>query len=307
MKGYILIASIFGIVFSACNKEVKESVSEFQNTALVVCPDFSDTPTRASLMQNFVVGDEIGLYIRDERGYAYGGIPSNFNVKSTKTASAWVQIPIVYLSNENARVYAYYPYSANFSQMLEMKAETQTDYLFGTHSSGQSAINNSNPVVRLTMQHLMSLIQFKMCKQSYPGAGVVTKIEVANSSSCSNKRFYSEANWDVINTSLTYEEKNDPVILENNSGLYTLTTNFPASFISVLVVPMEEETVSAGDLIFRFTIDGKVYTYDLPAGTIWEMATKNIYTITLTGRGLEIGNVVIEDWKAGQTGSSVLQ
>lgn len=314
MKSYILILIVLmtGIIFSGCNNDEKESFAEPNLTQLDIRPSFSDVPTKASFKQFFSQGDEIGLFVRDSKDEPYGNPGfNNHNVKSTRNVSGWVQTPTVFLSNENATVYAYYPYMASFAGQITIEAASQIDYLHGTNSEGQPEVNNSNPTVHLTMKHVLSLVQFRMCKQNYPGAGLITKIEIANSNSCKNKRFFSKGNWNIFTMSiLRLEGANDPLAFENNSGLYTLNTAFPsveAAYFSALVIPTGQGTDAAGDIVFRFTIDSKVFSYNLPAGTFWKAGTKNTYTVILTGRGLIVGDVVIEDWKDGQTGRIILQ
>lgn len=315
MKTYILscIILLLSFLLTSCNKDsVISQVGEEGRASLGIITQFTDSPviTRAAI-SNFPAGSQLGLYITSgDIQSPYCGLNSNMNVRALYNSGRWSLSPTIYLSSEPAVIYAYYPYSsANLNgTSCPVNSDSQIDYLYGTHTTGQSAINNGNPVVNLTMRHALSLVQFNIKKSNYPGTGKLTKIEIANSTG--KTKLYNEGLLNIRSGSIIYTTgKNKAATISNDAGLYYLGETFPTNenqCPSVLVLPVNALDQD-GEVVINFTIDSKVYTYRLPAGTIWRGGTKNIYSVTLNGSGLVIGNVVIQDWTTGITGSVTLQ
>ena len=69
-------------------------------------------------------------------------------------------------------------------------------------------------------------------------------------------------------------------------------------FVKVLLLPVDN-TSTNGSVQIRFTIDGTVYTFDVPANTSWKQGAKYTYNVTLNGTQLNIGDVIITDWISG--------
>lgn len=77
-------------------------------------------------------------------------------------------------------------------------------------------------------------------------------------------------------------------------------------FKKLFVLPTQQ-TTSAGEVLFYFTIDGKEYTWEVPAGTQWKQGTKNTYDVQLNGNELRIGDVRIADWTDGINGDIIIE
>lgn len=299
MKAIILIAAIAAtMTIVSCSKNAEEALNICEST-LNVKTNFGNIATRATI-SSFPAQSAIGLFVTSgSLGSNYNTFAGNANVKSVFNGSIWTQTPEVYLSSANATVYAYYPYksSNNNGTVIPVEHTSQTDYMFGTHSSGQTAVNNGNPNVNLTMKHALSLLQFKLSKINYTGSGIVTKIEICNKSG--KTALCSEGILNIATGAITnITSKNQPVVLNVSQSL-------PAT-ISALVLPVVS-SINAGDILLNFTIDGKTYTAPIPSTTKWEQGKINTYTVTLNGTGLVVNNVGIMDWITGTNGSVVLQ
>lgn len=299
MKAIILIAAIAAtMTLMSCSKNADNTLNECEST-LNVKTNFENVSTRATI-SSFPAQSAIGLFVtRGSLGSNYNNFAGNTNVKSVFNGSIWTQTPEVYLSPANATVYAYYPYvSSNINgTVIPIEHLSQTDYMFGTHSSGQTAVNSSNPNVNLTMKHALSLLQFKFAKANYTGPGIVTKLEICNKSG--KTALCSEGVLNIATGTITYTpSKNEPVVL---NASYSIPTT-----VSALVLPVVS-SISNGDILLNFTIDGKNYTTQVPSATKWEQGKINTYTVTLNGTGLVVNNVSIIDWITGTNGSVVLQ
>ncbi len=308
----IFAALIIAALLTGCTKEEMPETAQCEESVLSVIPNISGVAvsTRAPL-SSFPYNSELGLFVTSgSLGANYNGVAANANVKSTFNGSTWTQNPDVYLSPANAVIYAYYPYSfANTDgTAIPVEHTSQTDYMYGTHSTGQGAINSGNPRVNLTMRHALTLLQFKFGRSNYTGHGIITRIEVANASGkicIYNRGTLNIATGAIAKTS----GQTASACIQNAAGLYTI----PASGVSgevanlrLLMLPVNA-TSASGDIKMYFTIDGKVYVWDVPASTAWTAGTKNVYTVTLTGTGLIVGNVTITDWTDGINGTAIIQ
>jgi hypothetical protein len=300
------VASALVINLSSCSNESEQPK---EATALKIQTDIA---TRATL-SSFPVNSSLGLFVTTGTlGSNYESVASNANVKSTLSSSGvWTLSPAVYLSNDDATVFAYYPYDAAKTNgaAIGLEHASQTDYMYGTHTAGQNGINNGNPTVNLTMKHALALVQFKMSATNYPGTGKLTKVEIANGAG--KTLLFSEAAMNISSGSITNTTgKNASAFVENNStgllaSLPTVASTDENTYPKVMVLPTAA-TAAAGDLMIYFTIDGKVYSWSVPSATTWKSGTKNTYSVTLSGTALTVGNVVITDWTGGVTGSAGL-
>lgn len=308
----IFAAFIIAALLTGCTKEEMPETAYQEESVLNITPNIAGVAVSTrSPLASFPYNSELGLFVTSgSLGANYDGVAANANVKSTFNGSTWTQTPDVYLSPANAVIYAYYPYSSANADGTAIPIEhvSQIDYLYGTHSAGQGAINNGNPHVNLTMHHALALLQFKFGRSNYTGDGTITRIEVANASgkSC----IYSRGTLNIASGAITKTSgQTASAYIQNSSGLYTI----PASGVSgevaslrLLVLPVNA-TAGSGDIKMYFTVDGKTYTWNVPASTVWTAGTKNVYTVTLTGTELIVGNVTITDWTDGVNGTATLQ
>lgn len=312
MKTSILIAVIAATVtFMSCTKD-ETNVVNAGESRLDIQTSFGDFQTRATISA-FPNQSELGLFVTNGSiGGNYNNLPSNANVRSIYNMSSrsWVLDPQVYLSSANATIFAYFPYSSanNDATAIPIEHTTQTDYLYGTHASGQSLVNNGNPVVNLTMRHALTLLQFKINRSNYTGNGIITRIEIGNATGKTS--IYSAGKLNIATGTISKTAgQNSNAFIQNSSGLYTIPlsqSNVESPNLRLMLLPVSA-TSADGDVKMYFTIDGKIYTYNVPASTAWNMGTKNVYTITLSGTGLVVGNVSITDWVSGVTGNATLR
>lgn len=312
MRSIILIAALAAVVtLMSCTKSQNEVYKDRKDAVLGVNPTLPDVPATRATISNFPESSEIGLFVTTGLdGNHYNDVLSNYNVKLTYSGdNSWSMSPAVYLSSNPATVFAYYPYnsSSNNRAGIPIEHTSQTDYLYGTHTPGQGVINSDNATVNLTMKHALSLIQFRINKENYTGPGVVTKIEVTNKR---RNVLYSEGIISIeTGAFIGISERNAAAFIQNISGLYTLQSAFPTTeyaYLKVMVLPVRS-LENAGDVAINFMIDGKVYSFEVPAGTAWNSGEKNTYTVTLAGSELKVGTVAITDWVNGTNGSATLQ
>lgn len=247
----------------------------------------------------FEQGDEIGLFVSNgDVNTPYNGVASNKNVKSTFT-TLWTQATPVYLSSTKATIYAYYPWNAAVTdgKVVDIDHTSQTDYMYGTKVTN---IYNRQPKASITMNHALSLVQFDFKKDNYTGVGALTAITIANKSGKISLK--STGKLDLTTGKITQGSSTEPVTKATNLP-QTIGTWNEDTFPKMLVIP----TSAAGDIVISFTVDGQVYNWDVPVGTVWEQGKKNTYTVTIKGTGLEVSSVTITPWGPGKNDSGIIQ
>lgn len=311
----VMAAGMF--VLSSCNNdELPDPQPRTDSTELKIRTDIAAVNvagTRATPISVFPDGSWLGLFVTAGLlGNNYDSYAGNANVRSVFSNSVWTQTPVVRLTGDNATVFAYYPYNSlsTDGKAVLLDHGTQQDYMYGTHTSGQAAINKNNPTVNLTMKHAMAMVQFNICKVNYPWKGELTKIEIANAAG--KTAIYSEGTMDISTGAIKNTAgKNKEASIQTYSGIYPLLTisekllSDEAEYLKIFVLPVNS-TGAEGDVLFHFTIDDRIYSWKVPANTKWSSGTKNTYTVTITGSALRIGDVAITDWKDGVTGSAGL-
>lgn len=314
---FMAVTAACVFTFSSCNNdELPDPQPKVDGSELKIRTDIAAinvAGTRATPISAFPDGSWLGLFVTSgSLGNNYDSFAGNANVRSVFSNSVWTQTPVVRLTNDNATVYAYYPYSSlnTDGKAILLDQGTQQDYMYGTHTIGQAAINKNNPTVNLTMKHAMAMVQFNICKSNYPWKGELTRLEIANADS--KTVIYSEGTLDISTGVIKNSDgKNTAATLQTYSGIYPLLTisekllSNEAEYIKVFVLPVAS-TGAEGDVLFHFTIDERIYSWKVPANTKWNSGTKNTYTVTITGSALRIGDVAITDWTDGVTGNAGL-
>jgi hypothetical protein len=312
MKTCFVLTGLLSLFFTSCTNESRSFTGVDTSLGkLSVKPAFEkngNEPTTRAAISAFPDGASLGLFVTSgSLGTPYNSVTANNNVQATLVGSAWSLSPGVFLSPAPATVYGYYPYSSAVinGNSVPVEHTTQTDYLFGTHTTGQATINSSNPQVNLTMKHALSLLQFKFSKANYTGAGIISKIEITNT--VGKTALFSEGTMNITTGIVTKTAgKNASATVSPNYTIPVVASSDENTCPKLLVMPVSSLAVT-GEINILFTIDGKVYSYNLSAGTAWASGTKYTYTVILSGSELQVGTVVIEEWKTGYSGSVSLK
>lgn len=266
---------------------------------------------KAGPVAAFGEGSVLGLFLtKGSTGDDYYSATASRNVKSTFSNGGWTQSPAVNLYAHPATVYACYPYSQNnaASDGTDIPVGSGfTDYMYGTHTPGQQAINKDNRTVHLTMNHALALIQFELYKQDYPWTGDLTAIRITNAP---GKAFvHMNGRMNLATGEITSLSGADMAIQLSSTSL-GIIPNIPsaneASFQKLLLLPTGK-TVAAGDILVTFTIDGRDYIWEVPAGTQWRQGTRNTYRVLLNGNALQLSSVTVSDWTDGIFGDVILE
>ncbi len=301
---YFFIAVFVSAFFcTSCSKPDAE-ITPLRNE-LNVSTNLEAMTSRAS----FPTSTEMGLFVTSGNlGGVYDNTSANSNVKAVLGVSGWVLTPPVYLSANNATIYAYTPYSASVTSGTSIPVDVTSavaDYCYGK-SSG--TINAKTPAATLSMQHALTKVRFKISKAStYTGTGKLTEISINGST---NNTICAQGTLNINTGVITATTTSAHTITKtNSSGLYTITASAPTDAqAAVLDFTLIPATFQAKEISMSFTIDGKIFTFSVPAGT-WEKSKINTYTLSLGGTGLTMSNVsvTVTEWAAGVSASGELK
>lgn len=189
----------------------------------------------------------------------------------------------VYLDENPAEVFAYYPYEVQNSTgtAIPIESTTQTDYLYG-HSDTPASITQKKVVIK--MNHALSQVVFRLRKAaSYnEGACLLQALTIENNDA--NNVFKTAGTLDLGTGNIIGTSTDGVLALMPGSSLL-LTEDYQN--VSSICFPV---TATAGKNIKAvFTIDDRQFRYEFPAGTTWAPGYRNIYTLTVTNSSVDIG------------------
>lgn len=248
--------------------------------------------------------------------------------------SIWTPNADYNLSSDKGTIYAYYPYNSeihfetageatipvaiqpagsitvkngssatnhvNNSDAIITPAADEHDYMYYMPGATRATVSNRQHKAVLTMQHALAQVSFRLIKASnYPGAGNFTGYEIQDAGE--TNLVVTEAassNMSIVDGNFNMDTPAKGTISRNIIGYQLGSDLAEATIVSNLVFPVT--TIAAGNLIARFHIDGQDYTASLPvtAGLSdeWAAGKNYLYSVTLSGTGIQITEVSIMDW-----------
>lgn len=307
---YTLFLTLMLIICISCDKETENISTVDNHSELVIRTGVNQMSNmlKSGPVSDFQENNKLGLFItKGNLGDDYSSSVSR-NVLSTLTGGIWKQSPSVNLYADNATVFAYYPYYNSNTNGSEIPVQSGLiDYMYGTHTSGQGAINKDNRTVNLTMSHALSLIQFNIYKVSYPWEGRLNLVRINNAPD--KTVVYYSGKLNIQTGEITDQAGTNRNIQINSSPLLMIPDDRytdEKDYVKLLLIPTSQ-TSSRGEVIITFEIDGKEFSWEVPAGTEWKQGTKNTYDVQLNGNELRIGQVKIVDWIDGAGGNTFLE
>lgn len=293
---------VFAVLLASCNNnDVIEKASGDVEMAINAYISKSPT-TRVNEKADWQENDVLGVFLCNgtiEQPYLgnterYVNVPFRHNGKGFVAGN-------IYLDENLAEVYAYFPYSAvsTAGTAIPVESNTQTDYLYG-HAETPASISQKN--VNIEMKHALSQVVFRIRKsEKYDeGSGTLSSLKIENNDS-----------QNVFKTAGTLDLSSGVISGTSNMGVLTLmpgnnlllTTEYQSvSSICLPVGPTTGKNIRA-----VFSIDDRQFRFEFPAGTNWSAGYRNIYTLTVENSGLIIGGgengtdegITIEPWGDG--------
>lgn len=307
---YTLFLTLMLTICVSCDNEAEDVPSGNSTSELVIRTGLNQMSNmlKSGPVSDFPEESKLGLFItKGNLGDDYSSSASR-NILSTLTGGIWKQNPSVNLYAHNATVYAYYPYYSGNINGAEIPVQSGlTDYMYGTHTVEQAAINKDNRTVNLTMNHALALVQFNVYKANYPWAGRLNLVRINNAPG--KAVVYYSGKLNIQTGEITDLSGTDRNIQINSSPLLIIPDDKSTDekdYIKLLLIPTSQ-TTSRGEVLITFDIDGKEFSWEVPSGTEWKQGTKYTYDVLLNGNELRIGEVKIADWIDGASGNAFLE
>lgn len=167
------------IGFASCSQEEDNAVIQEKSNLLKIRTSVADS--RGVITgTTFQQGDEIGICVTTVDGHDYTG--NSQNIRAIYTGSDWRLEREVELREDEAIVYAYYPYNANATDSIDINMDPaatpeQTDYLYG-YCQG---VNLNNSTANIRFNHALARITLAVTKGANDvGEGVVSAAKIVN-------------------------------------------------------------------------------------------------------------------------------
>lgn len=300
------MAALAASVLSSCDqneleKEMSttESLENLKGERLKINTSIiSSDDSRAGFVAktNFATNDAIGLFMYKSTGWgdSYPRFTSQNN-KSTRTASGWSQANEIYLLQDKAYIWAYYPYNQSVTDgtkiPVPISSTSHVDYLWGKSTNTVSVVETE---ATIPMKHALSqfVIRLKV-SPDYHNDGNLTSAKLK----CSRAKFAT------TNGTMNVNDNGKITFTPTSTELtWAPNTTVPAQGagavdFSAAIYPM---TISSNEVTLEVVIDGATYTYNIPQ-IEWTAGKRFIYSITMQSNSVEIGGengqaVTIEPW-----------
>lgn len=173
--------------FTACSEETVTTPTD-NCVPLGLAIEILQSDSRA-IVEGTSLPDQskVGLAVKNYQGVDYENKGYN-NVLYTVSGGTCSTDEDVLLSATEAKVYAYYPYNPDVTDITAIPVEVnadvaaQDDYMYATYNSG--IVSMVAPNVSLTMNHILSGIRIGIKQTSGTFAPVVTGVSVKSDGMC---------------------------------------------------------------------------------------------------------------------------
>lgn len=305
VKMFLAATTIAATVCTSCTQELDGTVEKNQSNVLSITPEvMNETASRAGFISHdaWKTNDEMGLFIYKATGWgeAYPRFDKQNN-KSTKTAQGgWTQQNPVYLLQEKASIWAYYPYSTNVTDgtkiPVSISAGTGTahDYMWGKSTNQVSVVETD---AKIPMKHALSqfVIRLKVSKDYHNDGNLTSAKLKANSTKFATSGTMNLNDNGKISFTGNLRE------LAWAPGTQIPAQGRPNADFSAAIFPMQ---LAMNEVTLEVVIDGATYKYVIPTIN-WEAGKRYIYSITMQSNDVVIGGedglgITIEPWTSSE-------
>lgn len=317
----VVLAVIF---LPGCSKDGDVALSRSEDNELGVSACFPNLTVTRSITDAFVSGHSVGVFVsgtgysRKVAYYTFDGSVWNHSQDLNER---------IYLTNEIATVYGFYPGSAillplggDATNQIEINipsaeasfdASGQNDYMYA--SGAYDAGTNSYPLptaynavgyrsASLFFHHALSQLSFIVNKaKNYSGQGVLTQVSLQGI----NGRLFNagQGSMNVVNGAISIPGQTSSLTFTGSAGINQYEDN-PSAVVTAkaLVQPI----ASTSDISICFTIDGTVMKATLPKTLVnkWEAGKHYTYRVVVSGTEMSVNDVSIKDWDNVSGGST---
>lgn len=307
-----LLLMLGAIGIASCSQEEDNALMQEKGNLLKIRTTVADT--RGVITgTTFQKGDEIGICVTTVDGHDYTG--NSQNIRATYTGSDWQLERDVVLTDDEAIVYAYYPYNANVTDSIDIylnptTTPEQTDYLQG--SCQGVSINNTTADIRFN--HALTRITLAVTKGANDvGEGVISRVRIENNLMYYSGQYVGERptrrDTKIATRGKMSIKTGEKRKITSEEDYFvelpvncTINSSNPQN-IDILLLPVSYSSVqistwSGGGINVVLTIDGDEYEFSLnavpfhtgdvpegaivlPSGYAWEAGQQYTYPVTI--------------------------
>lgn len=327
MKKLFVMAGVACMFLASCSKDDLSPVSTTGKSELGVTASVVQTGTSTRSVvsgTSFPNLSAINVFVNGT-GYTTPTAVTTYSCDGNKwTPNASNKI---YLNNQTATVYGYYPSSAVVVGTLDANAtistsllqqgngaagvnssltgDNQDDYMYATGEqkggiyslatiSNNGATDGGN-TVSLSFHHALTKISFIINKGTYNGTGTVTKLELSTNSGSTPAVFYAgNGTMKVSDGTLVWtDSKVSSLVFQSSTGkLINSSSTSTDVVVTGLVAPTDVSNPITDVVTLKITIDGKEMSVTLPKNDTTNNAISwlpgNDYQYSVTVNGAEL-------------------
>lgn len=295
MKKIIISAACLAMALASCN-QIETPENEYQAMSLGINVKAA-VETKGLLTDYYLpAGSSIGVFVTDKSGVTYDG-QTLANVKYTgageKSSQTWTTESNIMLSNNQANLAAYYPYSEDVTDVkaipVKATSDIQTDYMWATPVSG---LYNKKTDAIIYMNHALAAVRLIVKQGNGQGSVEVTSVAFSSDGAATEALLdATKGTLSSINGQGTQFVVNETFVPSSTEKSFDFIT-VPAGVSAPIIV---ELTVNGS----KMTALGKSVL--LEAGNIYE------YTISVDGtNGASVSRVMMSQWEVQDKGSTVI-
>lgn len=327
-----LSSLLFIFLFASCMKN-DEVVLKERKTRAVFTPSMKGTLTKALVDDSNITSETIRIQVSKSDGVTSYITPADAKFSLSYSGTNWALSNPLYLSSENATIFAYSPCPITPSTVetgsyntlqrtLEIPStqsmSSQIDYLWGCQNKtiigGSDNINSTNKNVQLTMNHALAQVSFVIYKENYSGIGDISQVMISDLSASPSlivsKAVGNDLALKIVDGSIIGGDLVSAITITSVGKTITetsLATTDPAvlktkvnAYVLLAPVTIADKT----KVQFSFTIDSKDYNVSLTgAGSIgWQAGQQYIYKVKLSGTQIIIDGVTVTPWTENYSG-----
>lgn len=332
MKKSLFSLLAFSALVSCQNDEVAEKLksNDLVEPEIELSLPTSQAQTRVNTLNpvsQWENGDKIGLYAVDQGTLTtYRGAKPNLAYQYSKTERKWefdatadvTKDKQLYLHSGNAELFAFSPLNktANDLTAVPLNFNTNVDYLYGTHRIAPFYVNNQQTSIKLEMLHAQTYVAVRLKRSvdhPYNQDGIISSMKITGNTPVGQETGYVKGTYPTTGTlnltsgaiNSSSATRGDVIIAGFDSGVKIpdLAGNTaPTTNIYYAMISPEKADVRKG---FQLVVDGK--THYVPINECeWKAGYKYIYTLTITGKGIDSGDIVNPDDPNDHSGDALI-
>ena len=326
-------------IFALCTSCVKQTnfLQEERVVEARLMPSLTSVTTKALVDDSNITDETIRVNVSKADGTTSYTTPGDAKYTLAHDGASWSLSSALYLSADNATIFAYSPCPADpttvetgsyntLKRLLDIPStqamSSQVDYLWScqnkTIAAAGNDINSTNPSVQLTMNHALALVSFVIYKEDYSGTGAISQFSISDLSASPvltvNKALANDLSLQIADGVIIGGENVSQIIINevgntiSETSLVEVDPEVLKTKVNAYALIVPATIADKTDAQFEFNIDSKDYTVALSGvGSVeWVAGQQYIYKVKLTGTQMMIESVTVTPWTNNYSGEVII-